>query len=143
MHTWASISKPIENKLASYDVELDLPPNTAPTSKSHILENSTCTWQQPNTSTSRDFRIHQMYLCREVRKPWQTNVLDMPLKIWWWGYSTGALGDMERPFIALLPSSLWHGVLVPIKVSSMGKKNRWFIYYIWNHLTVCKQMINI
>ena len=38
--------------------------------------------------------------------PPPTSVLDMTLKIWWWGSSdAGALGNADYPFIAIAPRS--------------------------------------
>ena len=39
--------------------------------------------------------------------------------IWWWGSSSKDLGNIEHPFIAITPSSILIGVLVPVVVQSM------------------------
>ena len=42
--------------------------------------------------------------------------------IWWWGFSIAeALGNVKYSFLALPPSSLWPGVVVPESVLSMSQ----------------------
>ena len=50
-------------------------------------------------------------------------VLDMKLRIWWWGsINAGALGNAEYSFIAIAPWSIfWPGVVAPDRVLSMGE----------------------
>ena len=62
----------------------------------------------------------------------------------------------STPLLALLPGPLWPGVVVPIKVPSMGQKeifnylmvqtNEWLLVLCsntWNNITTCKQMSNV
>ena len=41
--------------------------------------------------------------------------------IWWWDSSPGALENVEYLFIAVLQAPLWPGVVVRIRVPSMGQ----------------------
>ena len=52
-------------------------------------------------------KLYQLHLCRGVKPPHPpTIVLCMILNcIWWWGSSSGALGNVEYLFIAITPKS--------------------------------------
>ena len=54
--------------------------------------------------------------------------------IWWWGFSPGALENVEYLFITISPRS---GVVIPVKVQSMDHIE------LFDHLTVCKQMTGV
>ena len=68
----------------------------------------------------------------------ELSILEKTLNcIWWWGFSPGALGNVEHPSIAITPrstltqsSSTYSG---PLYVSMCQRE-------LYNHLTVCKQM---
>ena len=74
------------------------------------------------------------HLCRVVKTPNTTSVLDKTLNrirgetpvldVWW---------RLSSPSLPLLSDSLWPGVIVPIRVTSIDQIE------IFNHLCVCKQ----
>ena len=54
---------------------------------------------------------------KEVRVSWVNY-------IWWWGSSSGTLGECGVfPLMTLLSGPLWPGVVVPIKFPSVGQIN--------------------
>ena len=81
-------------------------------------------------------RIHWLHLCRGVRPPARRHRVSQiwHKAIWWWGFSPGALIDVECPFLPLLPGPLWPGLVAPHRVLSMGQKE------LFDIKTVCKQM---
>ena len=48
----------------------------------------------------------------------------------WWGSNPGALRNVDYPLLLLLPSPLWHRMVVPVKVPSMGQIELFNHYYI-------------
>ena len=50
-------------------------------------------------------------------------------------YREGVLGNVEYP--SLLPGLLWLGVVVPVRIPSIGQIE------LFNHITVCKQMTDV
>ena len=67
-------------------------------------------------------RIHRLHLCRGVRTPPPTSVLDMTLK-----QSIGEVpamlelwGMRSTPLLPSLPGPLWSGVVAPDRALSMG-----------------------
>ena len=88
---------------------------------------------------SRGCRICQLYLCWGVRPPpWFNECpghdIKLPngkapfLELW---------GMCSTPSLPLFLGSLWPRVVIPVRVPSMDQIE------LLNHLTVCKQMINI
>ena len=53
-----------------------------------------------------------------------------------WGSIPGALGNVGYPFIAMFLCSLWSGMVVSVKVSSIGQIE------LLNHLTMCNVKLN-
>ena len=67
-------------------------------------------------------RIYWLHLCKRRRSPSTTSVLDMTLNsIRWWGFSPGALRNMEYLFITTTLRSTWPREVVSVRVSSMGQ----------------------
>ena len=61
-----------------------------------------------------------LHLCRGASPPLLMNVLDMTLTIWWY------------PSLPLFPGRPWPGVVIPVRVPSMGKIE------LFNHLLYLK-----
>ena len=94
-----------------------------------------------------------IYIHMVFHKSWQPNrrqkyvrppanqCLDMKKIIRW--RVLGVWKMLNTPSGLLFPGQNKLGVEVPVRVLSMGSKELFYIYYTENHLTVCKQMINI
>ena len=57
--------------------------------------------------------------------------------IWWWDWCSGALRNVEYPFIAITPRFTLPGVVVPVRVLEL------FNHFLYLKPIVCKQMINV
>ena len=85
-----------------------------------------------SSPVNKGFRIHQLHLCRCIRPPPTTSILDMTLN-----NLIGRLQSWSTPSLPLLLGPLWSRVVAPDKVPSMGQIE------LFDHLTVYKQMTDV
>ena len=101
-----------------------------------------------NRSVGCSCKIRRLHLCRRIRQPPAPTIfLGMTLNcIWWWGSIPRLWGMWSSPSLPSFPSPLEPGLVVFVKVRSMGYIEL-FIFYqgiflvIWNHTAVCKLFV--
>ena len=112
----------------------DFPTNISPSSL--FLEQVPCSYSEINTLLiMQSFLIHKNRKCIIPKN----DVLSVTLNsIWWWSSSLEIWWIWSTPSLPLLSGPLWPGMVVPVRVPSMGQIEKF--NYIWNHLIVCKQI---
>ena len=78
-------------------------------------------------------RIFKKWKCVATRKLFGETCLYDTNCIWWWGSNSGDFGDVEYPFLPLLPDPLSRGLVLTVRMLSIGQMELFksYSYFEW------------